>query len=258
MTTIEQIHNEFFTASEKLITQAKAILEKPINEKAFRLEKAGFSVAQGVEEHKRLAEQQAKEKAFADMVNEYQMTYPNNKFITEEQVTRICKKYNLVCAPVARFKGFVPESKLKQIEAFTNVAPRHVPDKKIRITSVWNASNIFNSLTAKLIRQELGEFLDYDHPNIEYNGGQPWRIHASFGRYYISGYQEKKYERSICAPKKDFDLKGLSKLGLFFSSLTTHVVPDPVVLEPIKGGYLILAAWGDEAKDEDVVNQKFN
>lgn len=34
--------------------------------------------------------------------------------------------------------------------------------------------------------------------------------------------------------------------------------PDPVTLQPVKGGYLILAAWGDEASDEIVVNQNNN
>lgn len=35
-------------------------------------------------------------------------------------------------------------------------------------------------------------------------------------------------------------------------------VPDPVVLQQVKGGYLIITAWGDEASDENVVNQLFN
>ena len=32
-------------------------------------------------------------------------------------------------------------------------------------------------------------------------------------------------------------------------------IPDPVVLQPVKGGYLILTAWGDEASDPLVVNE---
>jgi hypothetical protein len=35
-------------------------------------------------------------------------------------------------------------------------------------------------------------------------------------------------------------------------------IPDPVVLQPVKNGYLILTAWGNESEDELVVNQKFN
>jgi len=32
-------------------------------------------------------------------------------------------------------------------------------------------------------------------------------------------------------------------------------IPDPVVLQPVKGGYLILTAWGDEASDPLVMNE---
>ena len=35
-------------------------------------------------------------------------------------------------------------------------------------------------------------------------------------------------------------------------------IPDPVVLQPVKGGYLILTAWGDEASDPLVINENFN
>ena len=33
---------------------------------------------------------------------------------------------------------------------------------------------------------------------------------------------------------------------------------DPVVLQPVMGGYMILAAWGDEASDPLVVNEQNN
>jgi hypothetical protein len=34
-----------------------------------------------------------------------------------------------------------------------------------------------------------------------------------------------------------------------------QAIPDPVVLKAVKDGYLILAAWGDEASDPIVVNE---
>ena len=73
----------------------------------------------------------------------------------------------------------------------------------------------------------------------------------------FQGYEDDIIENQsllICAPPKDMDLKGLHKIGAIFTSLVTVTVPDPVVLHPCKGGYLIIAAWGDEASDEIVVN----
>jgi hypothetical protein len=78
----------------------------------------------------------------------------------------------------------------------------------------------------------------------------------------LNGHNYTKVDKSgnfICAPKKDMDTKGLSKVGALLSVVTQFTAPkDPVVLRPVKGGYLILAAWGDEASDEIVVNHKMN
>jgi ABC-type molybdate transport system permease subunit len=40
--------------------------------------------------------------------------------------------------------------------------------------------------------------------------------------------------------------------------LTKKFIPDPVVLQPVRGGFLLVTVWGDEASDELVVNNKFN
>lgn len=57
----------------------------------------------------------------------------------------------------------------------------------------------------------------------------------------------------ICAPAKDIDTEGLTLVGH-----TLIQVDDPVVLHPVEGGFLIVAAWGPEASDESVVNEKMN
>lgn len=57
----------------------------------------------------------------------------------------------------------------------------------------------------------------------------------------------------ICAPVKDIDTEGLTQVGH-----TLVNVDDPIVLHPVEGGFLIVAAWGPEASDENVVNEKMN
>ena len=64
------------------------------------------------------------------------------------------------------------------------------------------------------------------------------------------------FNLQICAPVKDMDSTGLEVAEGY--KLQKKHIPDPVVLQPVKNGYLILTAWGDEASDELVVNQKFN
>lgn len=55
----------------------------------------------------------------------------------------------------------------------------------------------------------------------------------------------------IVAPEKDFDMTGKRVQNRVISEIP---VPDPIVLQPVKYGFLILTAWGDEASDPIVVN----
>ena len=43
-----------------------------------------------------------------------------------------------------------------------------------------------------------------------------------------------------------------------FQKEALKIVPDPVVLQPVRYGFLIVTAWGDEASDEMVVNPRNN
>ena len=56
-------------------------------------------------------------------------------------------------------------------------------------------------------------------------------------------------ELQICAPQKDFDTTGKVVRN------RKLMIEDPIVLQPVKYGYLILTAWGDEASDPIVVNK---
>lgn len=256
---VQQIHHEFMTASEVLLRQANEILSKANEtfiEKGERLKKLGFTqthesiVAGKMLEEKKISETVAK------LVMYYQMTYPNNKFITESQVQAICDKYKLVCGPVGRYKGFVPDVKLKQIESF-NIFEKDVDEGHI-------------TFDPKKYTYQLDEILKYFPdcrvPFNNFKDGDGWiRIFKDekdswgtlIGRIYE--YSEvNRREMFICAPRKDMDMKGLSKIGALFAVVTQKRIPDPVVLKPVNGGYLVVAAWGDEASDPIVVNQRDN
>ena len=258
-TMIAEIHETFYNAGDKLLAEAMQLIDSkslPSQSKVNRLSSIGFTNSIEV---KRWDDVKLT-KEVADLVTYYKAKYPLNKFITEGQVSKICAKYNLVCAPVKRFKGFVPNEKLKQIEQFNLKKEDSCPDL-IRITSAWatgifldfpigiiGAVNIHRKLNMRLI-PENDESLNW------HSTGKLFSVSGLGDTCYVERY--KRYSKSellICAPKKDMDLKGLSKIGSIFTSMTTVTVPDPVVLQPVKGGYLILAAWGEEASDEIVVN----
>lgn len=260
-----EIHNEFNTAGDKLIAEACEIIEKaqaPEIDKAKRLSFLGFKQAKQVEESTTILKQAVLSEKVAELVKKYQVQYPNNKFITEEQVQAICFKYNLICGEVGKFRGFVPEKNLKQIEDFKN---RYDIPQQARFTTWANTDEAIISLS-DYTRKESSDYVWYEHTatgkhcfqqNIkEYDGihyyGNCFKPNGNLsvnGRIEVIGLQ-------ICAPVKDMDMEGMTiKDG--YKMRNIHV-PDPVVLQPILGGYLILTAWGDEASDENVVNQNHN
>lgn len=258
-TMIAEIHETFYNAGDKLLAEAMQLIDSkslPSQSKVNRLSSIGFTNSIEVKRWDNLK----LTKEVADLVTYYKDKYPLNKFITEGQVSKICAKYNLKCAPIERYKGFVPDSKLKQIESFKL---KEVDSEVIGMifTSAWNtgANGDFTmrGRGARHIHKVLGlDIIPINHPSVTMIGNKPYIDNfSSSGCAYVEKYEKiDKTKMLICAPAKDMDLKGLSKIGAIFSQITTVHVPDPVVLQPVKGGYLILAAWGEEASDEIVVN----
>ncbi len=260
-----EIHHEFQIASETLLMTAKSIIDEASTkdvQKVNRLEKLGFKQAGQVTEIKPLMQQAELSKEQIELVKYYQREYPLNKFITEEQVKAICHKWNLVCGDVGRYKGFVPEKNLRDIEKFNlknNEKGGHIFISK-------EGENIFLSdddLTAYgkdfFKRNPTNGMYITGRDGEDIYGGNKFlteKCHARFSHTrYLFVNRAIECVLQICAPVKDMDISGLELKDGY--KLIKHV-PDPVVLQPVKGGYLILTAWGDEASDENVVNQKMN
>lgn len=119
--TIEEVHAEFDSATERTLQMAKEILEEPEidkNGKLFALSRIGFKNAVRVKES--IEQQERKEIAtkHARLVNKYFRLYPFNKFITDEELTRICKKYGLIIGSPEEFIGKIPEKNQMEILGF--------------------------------------------------------------------------------------------------------------------------------------------
>lgn len=178
----------------------------------------------------------------------------------------------MVCGNIKDYKGFVPEKNLQEIENFKGVKPEH---NKISFDVLTNVElslayeeyekvvnhaiknrHEFNITVNDRLRPNLGALL-VDYKNKIGTFGIPSNTYPT-----IYSYQSYKTPNSndllICAPEKDMDTKGKTKVGFKLFEVFKTEIPDPVVLKPVIGGYLILTAWGDEASDELVVNQKFN
>jgi hypothetical protein len=226
-----EIHHEFEIASDKLLENAYNIINSQpvVNEsKLEKLQKFGFKQVKEVHESVEIIKTTSLSKEQIKSVQYYKQHYPFNKFITEPQVKEICHKYNLVCGDVGRFKGFVPDNNLKDIEKFK------AKDQDI-LKEIWS----------------IGMVMSYKGEELYDNG----ESHEKWPSLYKK--ESRNPSLQICAPIKDMDISGL-ELEEGYKLTRKLDIPDPVVLQPVNGGYLIITAWGDEASDPLVVNENFN
>lgn len=271
MTTIEKIHMEFDTAQDRLLEEAKKILATTtidgniaIESMALRLRRIGFVNTPVAKKADEIGEQKVlvskklvSTKKEAEKIEYYKQKYPFLKFLTTEELDRICKKYDLVYAPIEYYVKDVPEKNINDIENAQSLLGSDAVGKEYfcEVTEFYDHAG----------RAEVRAFLR-EHKNMIPCG---WRIEQhEIGSYirrmgYTGGNipsvrQHKLHEIDksglfIAAPSSHFDKKGLTKKGLGFFSVFTTEVTDPIVFRYVQGGIQVITKWGEEANDPALV-----
>lgn len=262
---VAEIHNEFDTAEDRLLEQANKLLselnletEESMNSKAKRLSSLGFINSEPVKwvnDNSLIKTRQQ-----AELIKHYKQTYPFQKFLTEVELERICKKYNLVFAPVENYIKDVPEKNLCEIEKAPILHSQDNPND-FYLFKYKGKSDL--SLDEKLIASNGVMLSKLQWCGTHDNSGN---LSAYFGRRVKCEY-ETLYNTSllisrnglfICAPKSHFDLSGLTKLSVGFMSALKIEPKDPIVFRYVRGGVQVLSKWGLEGQDESLVNEKMN
>lgn len=257
---IEQIHEDFYTEVDKLLSYAKikednSSKNPELLDKANRLRKFGFTGTSTVEladsEESRVGninrENEDKDR-LKEVINYFSVKYPMYKFITEDSVKKICEKYNLIYGDVKNFKGDVPEKNLQDIENFK------IKDEDLCFERRY-------SYTYRNYKFDSFIHIDSEHVNSFFYAKNTRANLSNSSSDPSTGLKYTVYlsPLEIAAPLKDFNTE---KMQIEDFKLSKIEIPDPVVLQPVlyKGSkyYLIVTAWGDEASDELVVNQILN
>lgn len=233
----EQIYKDVYSAQELLLEEAKNVLANCVNlndEKYVTLKKMhdlGFSNAEAVKEFMEYEKKIKYQNELKEIIGYYQKAYPLNKFINNETVKIICDKYKLVLADVRYYNAEIPEKNQKEIVSFKiRRGDVRVPHEIRSGFSLFPSFDKMNRVDLRLLRNKnetrtLKEIQDdYNAEKID-------------GKHLL-----------IIAPQHKFIQTGLEKDG--------HVlkIKDPIVLQPVGYGYLIVSSWGLEAGDELVVN----
>ena len=241
---IEQIHDDFDTGSQKLLDEALLIINKETKtDKGERISSLGFTAAKPAVEAQKIVTEKREKESLAGLIRLYQQVYPFNKFITEDVVKIICKKYNLVFGKAEWYIGDIPEKNVLEMENF-----------KLREEDYEKNYNSWYSYKDRYFQHEGSEKND----RASYYGYPKWR-EVFGGQEFVHRPKDEavhlvRIPFKICAPRKDF-IKNLDLTDTYNLSLN---IPDPVVLQPVIGGYLIITKWGLEAEDKYLLNEKMN
>lgn len=273
MTIVEKIHQEIDTAEDRLLAEARRIIALNINtsDKAERLERIGFTGSEIVIRNKAKKNVLVTGKDQASLIEYYKQNYPFQKFLTELEFDRICKKYNLIYAPIANYKRDVPENNLKDLENVSSVAAGDIAEDKI-------SCRLKRDNSFFLVASSGGDWSGIW-------GTEWWRIPTIIqGKHFFSNYDADRYLRDklgftteylvrkienitinkqglfIAAPQSHFDLKGLHREGLLNANFSITIIEpkDPIVFRYVRGGIQVITKWGLEAEDKDLVNEKMN
>jgi len=226
---IEQIHNEFNTAGDTALKEARDIISRTgsPNEKAARLKSIGFTSLPEVSKMNHEIIINKINEGLEEALSTVSVRYPQYKFITIDMANSICKKYGLVIGDISLYRGFVPEKNLSEIEKF------------------YGQNNELS--TTYYRRREISSPMELS------KGTYDALLSAGIGNV-----TKNRRPLSIAAPIKYMNAVGYKLNGNFLEK----EIKDPIVLAKIKVGrvdlYCIVTAWGDEASDEIVVNNKNN
>ena len=263
---IEEIHETFYTEVDRLLAGAKIMKstetdKKDILDKAERLKKLGFGNTQEVSEANKESDRLSEikninyqRKKLSEAIEYFSTKYPMYKFITEESVRKICKKYGLIFGSVEYYKGTVPDKNLENIEKFT-IDQEDVLYHQDKTSHKLRAS--YKLIEHLLIK--INEEHSFEQRLSEKQGDIPIPSDRliDLERRLNS---IKKAPLEIAAPAKDFDLNKRQVVN--HQIVEKMEIPDPIVLQPVMYDntkyYLVVDAWGEESTDELVVNQKFN
>lgn len=255
---IEEIHESFYTEVDKLLAEANVSnsLEtdkQSLIDKCQRLRALGFTqtpeIVEAEKEIERLKALKKENEAKSDLIkaiNYFSFKYPNYKFIAEDSVKKICQKYGLIYGPITLFRGVVPDKNLKHIEDFK-------VDEYDECYAVMRNNRFTRG-------SYIAEYISKPKPIIRAAKDTLARIEDYvYWNPYRNSDTIVQSPLEIAAPSKDFDTENMVVSNFQLAKLE---IPDPVVLKPViynqNKYYLIVTAWGLEASDELVVNQKMN
>lgn len=230
MKKVQEIHNNFKTISfqysdvDSKIQNLEKLLEKE-KIKVSKLNPLGFN---NTAHHQKILDYK-NQIYWLKLNNEaflyFNSKYPLYKFITFKNIIELNNKYNLVLGDFSQYLGEVPDKNIEEINSFKI----DENDTGFEIFPYFERNGVKKYNTA----EEINTLLNTDYKNYR---SSPHKLATKLPKFQIVASEHLMSKSN----KKDID--------------------DPIVVSPVlyKSNlfYLIITAWGDEAKE--VFNPIYN
>ncbi len=254
--TAKELQQEILSAQQELLREANELIQQADDRigHAQRLQRIGFTrssdakVIEDIRSANQLQEQKER----------YALKYPGKTFIPGAAMDRVCNRYGLVIGSIDRYTGRVPAWAAKTIEENLHLAqPMQletdrrgwpIPVRKAKGISEGDRV-LHNGTVYPVLRVERGCCWCEDVRSIDVWG----TIKLDKEPYYRA--LQPAVELVIAAPMEDMHL-GFREM--FQGSRIVPIKDDPIVCLGVEGGYIVLAAWGEEGRDPEVFNTANN
>lgn len=266
---IQQIHDHAHQAQAALMQEAEAILSQAQNftpeeiQSVDSLASMGFKNEKNVVEITAKLEEQRRIQTKYDVIKYYAEKYPFNKFIPVSVVYEICEKYGLLIARADRFIDVIPEFNKNEILNF-RVDQIDLLDKaEFVVANAWSRNRYPYWVNREFrITSGMKQRWGIDKKNIP-TGQRPRSVDNRLGSVDMplddgaavtSSNFTQGTDLYVIATKDQFNTSNMEQVGYTLS----EIKDDPIVLQPVACGLLIVTAWGPEAKDSQIVNENKN
>lgn len=231
--TAQQIHEDFYREAERLL--------QPFSEE-MELKSARYDVLERFGLYSVKCYDECYQANFMknnnSIARKYADKYPGYKFLTEQQVKDLCLKYGLCLGSTGSYKGDIPMKNLDEL-SLLKLDPKDY-------NCIYVSSLGFMDIA--WIIGEYGE--DVVDKIIAANGAM---VPLGDGRYSGSYCHHNRGNSFVVAPPTMFSTENTTLVSGY-----KLIDDDPIFLHQVTGGYLLITAWGDEAKIPEIVNEKMN
>jgi len=244
---VQEIHRKVLTSGEDCLKEANLILQSKETENLELFEemkKRGFGNSKEIKEKEAEIQLQLQARTKANLINEYAIRYPHKKFISTEEMDKICSEYKLLLGADQHYTGSIPVRSMKEIVDF-----KLNEIDEIYYVGRWRATE------ALQMDKTRGVIEWREISKDDYNTSTKNRsilVQDSKRTHYISN---KDYFM-IAAPESMFQIEGLVKEGNQLKQIVE--VDDPICLQPVRFGFIVVAVWGEEIAIEKMQNPKMN